>query len=264
MVNLGVGKNMVQSIKHWCNATRLVEGRRSKGGRMEYLPTALSERIIFDEGFDPFLEDHGTLWLLHWNLASNDSPCATWFWLFNHWNGIEFTKDAILEGLSQWLDSTGDLDVSETMLRRDLDCCLRTYVHARQNKSAVTDESFDCPLTELNLITELSDRTTYQFRRGEQKSLPDEVLLFSVVEFWEKSGESGNTLSLERIAYDAGSPGRVFKIDQESLAYRLDQLTAMSDGAFIYQESGGIKQVLRHREVAPIKWIERYFERITK
>lgn len=102
------------------------------------------------------------------------------------------------------------------------------------------EESFDCPLTELNLITELQDGKTYQFRRNEQKTLPDEMLLFALTEFWKTHHTGGNSISLEKLAFDAGSPGRIFKIDQESLVQRLDELAKTSGGAFFYQESAGI------------------------
>lgn len=262
MIELGVGKNMVQSIKYWCSATGLVQGKRANGTRTEYTPTQISSTIISNDGFDPFFEDPATLWLIQWKIASNAALCTTWFYLFNYWHGIEFTKDQIFEGITKWLDQQGGNSVSEKMLKRDIDCCLRTYVHSRHNKGLVSDESFDCPLTELNLILELPDSKSYQFRRGEQRSLPDEVLLFAITEFWKDSGESGSALSLERIAYDPGSPGRIFKLDPESLTQRLEKLGLVSGGAFSYQESAGLKQVFRHVEIPSFDWIERYFRNI--
>ena len=59
---LGVGKNMVSSIRYWSRALGLSENDKPT-------PFAIS---IFDSnnGFDPYLEDEGTLWLLHYFLLT--------------------------------------------------------------------------------------------------------------------------------------------------------------------------------------------------
>ncbi len=258
MVDLGVGKNMVQSIKYWCLATGLMDGTRG-AARTEYAPTEIGRAVISDFGYDPFLEDPATLWLLHWQLAFNQEQSTTWFWLFNHWHTVEFTKEQILAEIIKWLEQNHVNQISEKALRRDLDCCLRTYVHSRQKIGAAAEETFDCPLTELNLIGELEDGKTYQFRRGEQKTLPNEILLFGLTEFWRKYHSGGNSIALEKLAHTAGSPGRIFKLDQESLVQRLDQLAQISDGAFSYQESAGIKQVFRHKEYDSLHWLKNYY-----
>ena len=77
IVRLGVGKNMVRSIRHWCLATRVAEEEAGTHSRC-LRPTDLGNRLLSDEGWDPFLEDDATLWLLHWKLASKGTRAATW------------------------------------------------------------------------------------------------------------------------------------------------------------------------------------------
>lgn len=259
MIDLGVGKNMVKSIKYWCSATGVLMAKKTSDGRVEFFQTDLSERLLTDEGYDPYFEDPGSLWLMQWNIATNKELCATWFYLFNHCHGTEFTKQSLFEGLRKWLIKNGAVDFSDIALKRDIDCCVRTYVQSRSAKTQVLDESFDCPLTELNLISELTDRRTYQFHRGEQKSLPDEILLFCVIDFWERSGERANSLAIERLAYDPGSPGQVFKIDIDSLARRFENLKQGPRESFAYEESGGMKQVFKLDDRPAIHWVDQYF-----
>ena len=59
---LGVGKNMVASIRFWS---------RAFGLSVNDIPTTFAT-FIFDseKGFDPYLEDEGTLWLLHYYLIT--------------------------------------------------------------------------------------------------------------------------------------------------------------------------------------------------
>ena len=62
VATLGVGKNMVSSIRYWTRAMGLIEEDRNT-------PFA---SFIFDsvKGVDPYLEDEGSLWLLHYLLVT--------------------------------------------------------------------------------------------------------------------------------------------------------------------------------------------------
>src|SRR5579863_9597259 len=69
IVTLGVGKNMVRSIRHWGLACQILEEEpQSRGTRL--VPTEIGKFLFGEGGKDPYLEDLNTLWLLHWNLLS--------------------------------------------------------------------------------------------------------------------------------------------------------------------------------------------------
>src|SRR3954471_7429315 len=86
---LGVGKNMVRSIRHWCLTAGILAGAPD-GGR-ELRPSRPRTLLLSDEGLDPYLEDPATLWVLHWQIASNRGRAATWFWIFSYFHEPEFT-----------------------------------------------------------------------------------------------------------------------------------------------------------------------------
>ena len=66
--------------------------------------------------------------------------------------------------------------VSDNTMQRDIQCFIRTYCQSRHNSNAVVvEESFDCPLVELNLISELPESKGYEFQRGEKETLPVEI-----------------------------------------------------------------------------------------
>ena len=73
-ITLGVGKNMVRSIHHWCQVARLIKlgDGVDLNHRRRFVPTDFGNSIFADDGFDPYLEDVATLWLIHWQLATND------------------------------------------------------------------------------------------------------------------------------------------------------------------------------------------------
>lgn len=261
MIELGVGKNMVNSIRHWCLAAGLVESEKLNLARGNYVPTTLAEALVLENGFDPYFEDLATLWLIHWQIASNAEQCTTWYWLFNQWHGVEFTKEQVFSEIQKWLERGRLKPASENTLSRDIDVCIRTYVHSRHGKGAISEDSLDCPLNELNLITELADGKTFQFRRGEQTTLPNEIFLFALADYWRKNEIKTNSVNLEKIVYDPASPGKIFKLDEETVVRRLEEITELSDGAFRYDETAGSKQVYRRREIEPFVWLELYYQK---
>jgi hypothetical protein len=72
MVRLGVGKNMVRSMRHWALASGVLEEDKSVvNNRGRFLKvTDFGERLLGPEGWDPFLEDTASMWLLHACLSS--------------------------------------------------------------------------------------------------------------------------------------------------------------------------------------------------
>jgi hypothetical protein len=172
ITTLGVGKNMVRSIRYWSLAAGIIEDKR-KGNDGAAGVTEFGKLLLADDGLDPYLEDPDTLWLLHWQIASNRARATTWFWAFSHYNEPEFSRDALTAALANWVPTLGGKPVAHSSLKRDVDCFLRTYVPSRHGSAEVAEESLDCPLVELNLITPSSDSQTYQFRRGRQDGLAD-------------------------------------------------------------------------------------------
>ena len=52
-------------------------------------------------------------------------------------------------------------------------------------------------------------------------------------------------MAFESIAYGEGSPGRVFKLDEESVAERLFSLEEDTGGILSWTDTSGLRQVLR-------------------
>ena len=86
-VTLGVGKNMVQSIRYWLRAAQLIDP-------VDDHATTLGH-YLFDPntGEDPFLEDQGTLWLLHWLIASNTEMATAIAWFFSKYHKANFDQN---------------------------------------------------------------------------------------------------------------------------------------------------------------------------
>ena len=259
-ITLGVGKNMVRSIRHWCTAAGLI---RAKADRTQFEPTDLGKAIFADDGLDPYLEDTATLWLIHAQLAANTNRATTWYWAFNVFAQNEFRKERFTSDLTDWAEINGARRSSNNSIKRDVDCFLRTYVPSRLTKGTILEETFNCPLVELGLISDSSDAITYQFHRGPKDSLPTEIFAVTLSEFWESRFDDRNTLALAKIAYSPESPGKIFKLDVDSLVQYLEEAESLTDGVLRYGETEGLKQVHRDRKIDLMKLLHRYYNQHT-
>ena len=259
-ITLGVGKNMVRSIHHWCQVAGLIElGGMNLNNRRRFVPTDFGNSIFADDGFDPYLEDAATLWLIHWQLATNANRATTWFWAFSIFGQNEFRKDKFISELIDWTERNTRNRISENSIKRDVDCFLRTYVPSRLTNTAIMEDTFDCPLVELDLISNSPDGKIYRFHRGPKPSLPTEIFAVALSEFWDTYFSENNTLTFANIAYSEKSPGRTFQLDEDTLVEYLDKLENLTDGAFRYDETAGVKQVYRDRKIASTELLYRYY-----
>lgn len=237
----GVGKNMVSAIRHWALACDVL-----KEGTRGVLESGLIGEFLFGEnGVDLYLERPASCWLVHWLLAGRAPRSTTWFWVFNRVAQQTFDRRSVVAGLEALVDQRS-LRVSETTLKRDVEVCLRCYLPRQDGPEA--DDAAEPLLADLGLLSE-SPAGTFQFHRGQQQTLPNGVFAFALMEFWKRwedlTGSKQTTLSFDVIAHDYGSPGRVFKLDENAVAERLIALEADTNGAIRWTDTAGVRQVTR-------------------
>ena len=274
-VTLGVGKNMVSAIRHWCRVSRLIEEgtgqptqltmQLSEQGtgyqRGQFASTHLGRAIFGENGFDPYLDDPATLWLIHWQIATNTNQATAWYWAFNILRGNQFTPHTFAREVYKWAlrQKQSMRPVSENTLQRDVNCFIRTYCQSRHSDTVI-EETFDCPLVELNLIAELPDSSGYEFQRGDKETLPIEVVTWALDTFWKSHFSWRESLSFSDLMYAPTSPGRVFRLDEDTMTTYLENLGHTTDGALQYDETAGLKQVYRHRDLNRMALLKRYYE----
>ena len=61
--------------------------------------------------------------------------------------------------------------------------------------------------------------------------------------------KSEKTLSLNDITFGIGSPGRVFKLDEDSIVERLYGIAERTDGTFTWSSSSGVQQIVLTKNI---------------
>lgn len=266
MVELGVGKNMVRAIRHWGTALQMIEvDKRAKESRV----TDLGRKIFLEDGWDPYLEDPATLWLLQWLLTSYKDRASTWYLAFTKWGEETFTKSELVDWLVRIAEQLPKSRATSNSIERDVAVFLRTYIPSEPSPYRPIEDTFDSPLVELGLLREEEDEF-YRFVRGAKRSLPLEVFCYSLLDYWRRSEEEReteegrSTRSFEDLLYQPGSPGRSFQLDERTLARRLESLPTWTNLQF--DATAGIRNVseLETGEgiPEPIDALGRYYERL--
>lgn len=251
IVRFGVGKNMVSSIKHWALAAHFMEEHESG-----YRPTQEAELLFGDNGLDLYSEHPATIWLIHWYLAARARRSTTWFWLFNHIQSQTFSRDDIYRSLKEFVISN-NIRATEVTLRRDIECCIKSYVPNIGGDSA--EDIAEPILGELGLIQQGS-RGIFEFRRGPKHTLPDALFVYALLDFWERRSPDISTLSFDSVAQDFGSPGKVFKLDENGIADRVMNIEDITKGALTWSDTAGMRQIIKTKDVNLISLLKAAYE----
>ncbi len=241
ITRFGVGRNMAVSMRYWA----LASGFFTETNRW-IAPTRLGFELLADDGLDPYLEQASTIWLAHWHIASTPNMTTTAYYAFNLLNAIEFDPAMLLDqmvalvGVNGWRATRGTL-------KRDIEVFLRGYV---RRVDSFTEDAAEPLLAELAMIREARLGGWYEFVRGPKPSLHDAIFAVALGQFWERCGGS-TTLTAEQICYAAGSPGRVFKLDEDSVVSRLMRLDDLTGGAWQWVDTAGLRQVQRTSDFDP-------------
>ena len=261
LVFLGVGKNMVRAIRYWALSTGVIEEdpERSKN-RGRWLRVSRIGRLLFaDDGLDPYLERPGTLWLVHYLLVAESKCPTTWYWFFNHFVDTQFSSDQLVAALANLAKKAGWKRVAENTLRRDVSCLIRTYGPSRTSRTVVLEDTLDCPLTELSLISELENGQAYALSRTDRPSLPANIFAFALLRYWKTEAPDRNTLQFDEVVYRPRSPGRVFRLSEDATSRYLASIDELTGGRIGYNVTAGLMQLYKRNEINPFKLLNHRF-----
>jgi len=271
IVELGVGKNMVNAIRYWAEASSLVTPVNNNGfieHQVDEFGTFIFGDGISNEGVDPFLENTGSIWLLHFLLNFNTQFLTAYRYFFNYSNTQNFEKKKLLE---DFMNDAVHLTKSENnnlgTLKKDLDCFLNTYAKKRKAVAVsmqhkVDEDHFSSPLTELNLINETSN-AFFISELAERPTLPIEIFIYALLRFilLENDGSGTATIDFDSLLTKPLSPGRIFRLSESGLGHMLDDAQVFTKGAIMWVDSLGLRQVrvTDNLVTTPFNLIESYY-----
>ena len=245
-LDLGVGKNMLSSIKYWVNAYQILDEDRK-----EYVDEIA--KLIFDPntGFDPYLEREETLWIMHWRLCSNPSNATLYYWFFNHFKHTRFTKDEVLGGLSDWLNDTTAKKFSIKTLERDVNLLLKTY-SSNQDQSESVEDVLENPFANLELLSKNTDGTySVEFKHRDQISC--QLFTIAVINLIEEMTGSDlfNKKEIKLIplnevidSSELSSIRNIFRLSENFLIQLVEEMVIQYPKSFDLSETAGQRNLV--------------------
>lgn len=238
-VRLGVGKNMVAAIKYWLRACRMIDP-------VENTPTDLGNELLSVDGFDPYLEDEATIWLLHWLLATNAELATSWFWFFNRFHKPDFTGQELATALADFVNDKviNKKKPALATLSNDATLIPRMYTQSTGNTRTPIEDALDSPFSLLGLVTQSAGGRSYQSRPMARPDLPIGILGFAVCEMFEMKNTSA--IPIEDFMYSKDNYpaiGSVFRLTESDLVAKLERLVNYIPGVFDIRDTAGQHQL---------------------
>ncbi|MFZ0389102.1 MAG: DUF4007 family protein [Calditrichia bacterium] len=254
VVKLGVGKNMVTSIRFWLKAFDLVDE--------EEKPNFFADYLLNDNGKDPFLEDPASLWLLHYRLI-NKGYSSIYPLMFNDFLKIrnEFTKEHFLNFIKRTFAEKAlqQNAVNENTVLKDFNVFLKNYLMP-ENLKKINEENYMGLFIDLNLVQKLKDthsgkNTWYKIENRDNKKIPAEVILFAMLD--QLNGST--TVQINKLLNEKNHIGLIFVLSSNSLVHYIKTITKNYPDV-IFTEDAGMRVVQFKRIINKWDILNRYYE----
>lgn len=232
VVQLGVGKNMVSSIRFWLKAFNIIDNKD--------IPTEFGKRLFDDDnGYDPFLEDEASLWLLHYQLVKNGFA-SIYSIIFNEFRKekLFFNKETFVNYVKRIGESKPDLNFNENTVAKDFIVFVNLYKSNPESKDV--EDSFSGILSEIELLktTGKGKDELFFIENSERDNLPESIVLYAILD----NPNYGNSISLNSLEFDWNSPGSIFALNRSGLMNKIaDIVDDFKDITFTDQ--AGIKEL---------------------
>ncbi|HMF72770.1 MAG TPA: DUF4007 family protein [Flavitalea sp.] len=233
VVNLGVGKNMVASLRYWGRAFGVLDDND--------VVSPLAKFIFGRNGKDPFLEDFGTIWLLHYNLVKTNKA-SIYNFIFNEFRKerVDFTKDQVHGFLKRKCEEISSSTYNANTITTDINVFLRNYVKPHRDDKIDVEDDFSGIMIDLDIVKAYKQRTDqgmitrYKIEAQERRDLPVEIILYAILDNYN----SQRSISFRELLTGFDSPGAIFTLTADSLYNKIELLTDKYE-QIVYTETAG-------------------------
>ena len=248
VIALGVGKNMVSSIRYWLKVFGLAEQDK---------PTDIAN-YLFDElkGVDKYIESLGTLWLLHYLLVSSKE--AT---LYNI-TFVQFQKERKAFEREQLVNYVKRLMIEDgkdkvfnaNTTKKDVGVLLQNYAQPYKAKSF---EDYSSLLIDLDLIRVEDNGKSFAFNMEGKRRVPLEIFLYAVLR--EKGADKS-------VSYDTLQEiGLMFCMTDAEVIDMAQAISQVYSSFVQYSDNAGIRQLLfkEGTSLNEMKILDKYYKNAT-
>ncbi|UAL53608.1 DUF4007 family protein [Metabacillus dongyingensis] len=243
---MGLGKNMVQSLRYWVVATGVVHEKLNIERKKIHHITPLGQ-LIFK--YDKFLKYNDTASILHYEMVNKREPSTSWFWFFNILNETLISRDNLQDELIEWVSKNENKGISDRSLKRDIDCLIKLYT-AGQNSND-PEEVIQSPLNKLGLLEE--KRGLIIKRSLSEDDIGLSALMYILLDF--KSKFDTENISVDDLVQKSGLWGKVFNMSRTSIVNALNKLNNHNKFPLKFIRTNNL-DLIRIPDVSPLEFLE--------
>ncbi|MDR3185234.1 MAG: DUF4007 family protein [Christensenellaceae bacterium] len=245
---LGIGTNMVKSLRYWLKATQMTEDDNVHGKKL----TPICEIIYAN---DPYFEERGTNYLIHYLLASNISVATAWWWFFNEYKTQTIDKKTFVEDLGFFCRLRG-FEIPNG-LDDEFSTLIATYCAKKEHDDP--EETKISPLSELRLITKHGKE---EFK----KTTPDKddihpYIAFAVICEKQKKLET-EELQIFELLNGENNIGKIFNLDRSTIFYLIEKMEQR--GLIKITRTAGLDVIKIKEKMTPTECLQAYYNVLEK
>ncbi|ASM40155.1 DUF4007 family protein [Campylobacter sp. RM12327] len=220
VAKLGLGVNMVKSLRHWMKNLELIDGND-----LTYLGKTILEN-------DPYIENTDILWILHWNLVKSKEKSTLYYLFFNKLYLFKFSKEELLNSIIEWL-KINKYSLSTNTIKSDIDVFLRMYSSSKESNFGL--------FKELNILDE--NRGFYNLNISLATHISDSVFLYILVDYLNSFKNANPSISIDDLQKGEISIQKSLCMNENSFFIKINNLEKITNGKLFYSEASGIRQI---------------------
>lgn len=242
---LGIGSNMVKSLRYWLKAFGLIEESPSKGAKL----TELGKLILEN---DPYFEDVFTIWLLHSNITKNVAEATSWYMFFNCVDAEDLEKEEIETIIIREIRKYAmGITFSEKSVGNDIDVLLNMY--SKTKEMIDPEDKSNSPLAQLGLVRNVNGR--YSKCHPDRRKISEWNILYEL-SLVLKDRES---ISIEEVIAGENGLKKIYHLTAVAVNELLDVLDAY--GFIRVNRTAGLDVIYKKREFSAEEIIEEYYKK---
>lgn len=251
VIELGVGKNMVASIKFWLRAFGFYNLYNNE---LE----GLADKILSDNGFDPYLENDATLYLLHYLLIKNVETTSLYYLVFIKLakEKTEFTIDNLKSFVHRECLKE-EVDFNEKTLANDIKVFLKNYIPSNDKKNTIEDNynGLFYDLKFLNKVKTASGETKYKFNINDGRYLPESIFLYVLLDKFEDE----SSINIEAIREHVSS---VFLMERNGTYQMIERIARAYPESVTFKDDGGRQELQFKKKLNKIELLKEYYDQL--
>lgn len=238
---LGIGSNMVKSLKYWMIAGNVIKSQLAKVELTEF------GRMLCK--YDKYLEDNFSWCLYHYFLSTNFEESPVIHYITNTFDKDNFNKEEISDEIFDYLRKKypGN-EINKDSIVEDVNMYIRLYI---EDEAKNPEDNFISPLSNLKLL-----ENSYSSKNFAKTPIDTEILDYRIVFYileniYEDSFELNEAISKEE------SPVKVFNLNKGVFSQYLNLMK--NNSLITINKTAGLNTVYINKKVSLEEIFDDYF-----